>query len=70
MASLELRSGRYRIVFRFGGQKFHHSLGTTDRTEAEASAIGSRPISTTSLMAGPSCRPGPIQASFSFPTVG
>ncbi len=36
MASLELRSGRYRIVFRFGGKKYHHSLGTTDRQEAEA----------------------------------
>ena len=36
MASLELRSGHYRIVFRFGGRKYHHSLGTTARQEAEA----------------------------------
>ena len=36
MASLELRSGRYRIIFRFGGKKYHHSLGTTNRQEAEA----------------------------------
>src|SRR3954452_18497302 len=36
MASLELRSGRYRIIFRFNGKKYHHSLGTTDRQEAEA----------------------------------
>jgi PleD family two-component response regulator len=35
MASLEIRSERYRIIFRYGGQKFHHSLKTTDRKEAE-----------------------------------
>jgi integrase len=34
MASLELRSERYRIVFRYGGQKFQHSLKTTDPKEA------------------------------------
>ena len=27
MASLENRSGRYRIIFRYGGIKYHHKLG-------------------------------------------
>jgi hypothetical protein len=35
MASLELRSDQFRIVFRVGGKKLHASLGTTDRKEAE-----------------------------------
>src|SRR4051812_13938615 len=35
MASLEERSGRFRLVFRYGGRKFHHALGTRDRREAE-----------------------------------
>lgn len=35
MASLELRSDRFRIVFRIGGKKLHASLKTTDRKEAE-----------------------------------
>ncbi len=35
MASLELRSDRFRIVFRIGGRKLHASLKTTDRKEAE-----------------------------------
>ncbi len=30
MASLELRSNRYRIVFRFAGGKFQTPLKTTD----------------------------------------
>jgi integrase len=37
MASLEKRSGRYRISFRFGGQKFSRSLRTKDEREARAS---------------------------------
>jgi integrase len=37
MASLETRSGRYRIAFRHGGRKFHYSLKTADRKEAEGS---------------------------------
>jgi integrase len=36
MASLELRSGRYRIVFRYRGQKYQHALRTRERTRAEA----------------------------------
>ncbi len=35
MASLELRSDRFRIVFRIGGKKLHASLKTTDQREAE-----------------------------------
>ncbi len=35
MASLELRSDRFRIVFRIGGKKLYASLKTTDRKEAE-----------------------------------
>src|SRR5262245_42383771 len=35
MASLELRSDRFRIVFRIGGKKLHAALKTTDRKEAE-----------------------------------
>jgi site-specific recombinase XerD len=35
MASLELRSDRFRIVFRVGGKKLHASLKTTDQREAE-----------------------------------
>jgi integrase len=35
MASLEERSGRFRLIFRYGGRKFHHALGTRDRREAE-----------------------------------
>ena len=36
MASLELRSNRYRIVFRFAGAKFQTPLKTTDAKEASA----------------------------------
>jgi hypothetical protein len=36
MASLELRSNRYRIVFRFAGGKFQTPLKTTDAKEAKA----------------------------------
>lgn len=35
MASLEQRNGWYRIIFRFGGEKFHGSLKTKDVGEAE-----------------------------------
>ena len=35
MESLEKRSERFRIVFRFDGQKFQHPLQTTDRMEPE-----------------------------------
>jgi integrase len=35
MASLELRSNRYRIVFRFGGMKFQTPLKTTEPKEAQ-----------------------------------
>ncbi len=35
MAWLERRSQRYRIVFRYGGEKFQHPLKTEDRREAE-----------------------------------
>src|SRR5437773_2142166 len=35
MASLELRSDRFRIVFRVGGKKLNASLKTTDHREAE-----------------------------------
>jgi integrase len=34
MASLELRGERYRIVFRFDGRKFQHTLKTTEEGEA------------------------------------
>src|SRR3954469_13662645 len=36
MASIEQRGGRYRLVFRHGGQKFQHPLKTADRAEADA----------------------------------
>jgi hypothetical protein len=38
VASLNLdpASGRYRILFRFGGRQFQKSLKTTDQEEAEA----------------------------------
>jgi len=39
MASLEQRSGRFRIVFRFGGQKFYHALSTDDFDDAEACRV-------------------------------
>lgn len=35
MASLELRNGNYRVVFRFGGQKFGRSLKTSDKRQAD-----------------------------------
>ena len=35
MASLELRNENYRVVFRFGGQKFARSLNTDDRRQAD-----------------------------------
>jgi integrase len=35
MASLELRSDRYRIVFRFAGKKFQTPLKTTEEKEAQ-----------------------------------
>ena len=34
MASLEQRNGRFRIVFRFGGQKLSRSLKTKDEDDA------------------------------------
>lgn len=37
MASLERRAGRFRIVFRYGGQRFHHALTTDDETVAASS---------------------------------
>ena len=37
MASLEQRSGHFRVVFRFAGRKFNRSLKTANRTEAAAS---------------------------------
>lgn len=36
MASLERRSGRYRIIFRYAGIKFHHALKTDDSREVES----------------------------------
>jgi integrase len=36
MAWLEERSGLYRITFRYGGRKLHHSLKTQNRKEAES----------------------------------
>lgn len=35
MASLELRSNCYRVVFRYAGKKYSHSLRTSNRREAE-----------------------------------
>ena len=35
MASLEFRSNCYRIIFRFAGKKFQHSLRTANEREAE-----------------------------------
>jgi anti-sigma regulatory factor (Ser/Thr protein kinase) len=35
MASLELRNGNYRVVFRVGGQKFASSLNTDDSRQAD-----------------------------------
>ena len=37
MASLELRKGKYRVVFRYGGQKFSRSLRTEDEHKAKLS---------------------------------
>jgi len=37
MASLERRAGRFRIIFRYAGQKFHHVLSTQDETTAASS---------------------------------
>ena len=37
MASLEQRSGRFRVVFRFAGRKFNRSLKTANRMEAASS---------------------------------
>lgn len=39
MASLEQRAGRFRIVFRFGGQKFHHALNTDNADDAEGCLV-------------------------------
>lgn len=36
---LEKRSGRFRIVFRFDGQKYPHALNTDDFAEAEGCRI-------------------------------
>jgi integrase len=36
MASLEVQKGRYRIVFRYGGEKFHRALDTDDKRKAQA----------------------------------
>src|SRR5262245_36642901 len=35
MASLEQRGSKFRLVFRYGGQKYQHPLKTHDPTEAE-----------------------------------
>lgn len=35
MASLEQRNGNYRVVFRYGGQKFARTLRTTDLRQAQ-----------------------------------
>ncbi|QDV23422.1 hypothetical protein [Aureliella helgolandensis] len=35
MASLELRNGTYRVVFRYGGQKFARSLKTNQPSAAK-----------------------------------
>src|SRR2546423_10071620 len=35
MASLEFRSNRYRLGFRFGGKKYQHPLKTSNQREAE-----------------------------------
>ena len=35
MASIEQRAGTYRIVFRYGGQKYSRSLKTKHRRAAE-----------------------------------
>ncbi len=37
MPSLELREGRYRVVFRFAGEKFSRTLKTANVDDAEAS---------------------------------
>ena len=37
MPSLEQRKGRYRVVFRFAGEKFSRSLKTKDEDHAESS---------------------------------
>ena len=37
MASLELRKGKYRVVFRYGGRKFSRSLRTDDKQKAKLS---------------------------------
>jgi hypothetical protein len=37
MASLEQRNGKYRVVFRYGGQKYTRSLRTTNEKAANLS---------------------------------
>lgn len=39
VASIEKRSGRFRIVFRFDGQKYPHAMNTDDFAEAEGCRI-------------------------------
>jgi len=36
MASLENRAGRFRIIFRYGGIKYHHKLGKVPQREASS----------------------------------
>ncbi len=36
MASLENRAGHYRIIFRYGGTKYHHKLGKVPQREASS----------------------------------
>jgi hypothetical protein len=39
MASLELQKGRYRVVFRYGGEKFQRALETDDLKKAKAAKV-------------------------------
>jgi integrase len=40
MASVEKRGNRYRVIFRYAGRRYTHSLKTTDPKEADALAGG------------------------------
>ena len=39
MASLEIQKGRYRIVFRYGGEKFQKALDTDSEKKAKAAKL-------------------------------
>ncbi|HMF14136.1 MAG TPA: hypothetical protein VKE94_17590 [Gemmataceae bacterium] len=39
MASLEIQKGRYRIVFRYGGEKFQRALDTDSKKKAVAAKM-------------------------------